>query len=407
MSTWLVPRSELTPDQIRTIERNISEHRVIFGGPGSGKTQVLLHRARHLIDQHGVKPTDLRIFVYTSVLKEYITSALKVLGIPDECVSTFDAWCMQYHKEKIGSVPWDHGPDTEKTREAVGKLIAQNPSRHRRFAAVLVDEGQDLDVRCFEILRAITGHITACVDHKQQIYDRGSGESELLTTLGLKRRNAVLLETYRCSPYVVQLASRLIVDSAERAAYVNQTRVSAEKETPLLYLAGGFDDERRRLVEIIKARQDRGERIAILLPQNRQVAGFAKGLMEEGLEVEVREKKFGQNPAASLDFNSDLPKLLTYHSAKGLTFDAVLMPRLVPASFGKLPQVENLLFVGITRASKWVYLSTDASKTLPAVEHLINFANDGILTVQSQSEHRNGFNVPAMKSRNDDILDIL
>ena len=46
MSGWLVPRSDLTPEQLRAIELPPTEHRVVIGGPGSGKTQMLLHRAR-------------------------------------------------------------------------------------------------------------------------------------------------------------------------------------------------------------------------------------------------------------------------------------------------------------------------------------------------------------------------
>ena len=51
MSTWLIPREELTPEQLRAIELDTRENRVILGGPGSGKTQILLHRAQFLREQ--------------------------------------------------------------------------------------------------------------------------------------------------------------------------------------------------------------------------------------------------------------------------------------------------------------------------------------------------------------------
>lgn len=90
MSTWLIPRDELTPDQLRAIQLDTGEHRVILGPPGSGKTQVLLHRARHLLDSHGVSPDRLRIFVYTNALKDYIASALELLDLPPELLTTWD-----------------------------------------------------------------------------------------------------------------------------------------------------------------------------------------------------------------------------------------------------------------------------------------------------------------------------
>jgi superfamily I DNA/RNA helicase len=80
---WLIPRDELTPDQIRAVELRTNEHRVILGAPGSGKTQILLHRARYLSEELGVGPDRFHIFVYTKVLRAYIQDALAELGFPD------------------------------------------------------------------------------------------------------------------------------------------------------------------------------------------------------------------------------------------------------------------------------------------------------------------------------------
>src|SRR5215471_1397702 len=101
MSTWLVPRSELTREQLRAVELDPGEHRVIFGGPGSGKTQVLLHRARYLCDRYNVDPDRLRIFAYTNVLKDYIRSALELLRLPESCVSTLDYWVVEFYETHI------------------------------------------------------------------------------------------------------------------------------------------------------------------------------------------------------------------------------------------------------------------------------------------------------------------
>ena len=110
------------------------------------------------------------------------------------------------------------------------------------------------------------------IDHKQQIYEGGSGEAEILTALGLRRRNAALLDTYRCSPYVVDAAACL--PNPEEAEQLRMgTRTAGEKETPVLDIADDFEDERSRLIDMIRTRQSKGERVAILLPQKRQVYG--------------------------------------------------------------------------------------------------------------------------------------
>ena len=190
----------------------------------------------------------------------------------------------------------------------------------------------------------------------------------ILTAFGLRRRNAALLERYRCSPFVVEAAASLLTPE-EAEQFRIGSRTGGERETLLLYTAEDFEHEREQLIEMIKMRQIKGERVAILLPQKRQVHGFAKGLRESGLEVECQKQRGNDDGDGALDFNSELPKLLTYHSAKGLTFDSVLLPRLAPNSFVHLTEerTKRLLFVAMTRASNWLYFSATHGRELSAL----------------------------------------
>jgi superfamily I DNA/RNA helicase len=261
--------------------------------------------------------------------------------------------------------------------------------RDRLFEFVLVDEGQDLEPIHFDILKAVARHVTVCIDHKQQIYDHGTSQPEILRCLGPRESNFHLLSVFRCSPYIVELAARFIQDANERTAFIAQNRVPMTgTEPPLLYLSDDWEDERARLIEMVKMRQGEGEHIAILLPTNRQVFGFARGLTEAGLEVEVKQESRKKDaPFPPLDFTSEVPKLLTYHSAKGLTFESVLLPRLVPGSFNRstIPET-NLLFVGATRATRWVYLSTVQGKDLLNMKEMRGLESEGKLTIQTRQD---------------------
>jgi len=219
------------------------------------------------------------------------------------------------------------------------------------------------------------------MDHKQQIYDVGSSEAMILDALGIRKRNINLLEGFRCSPYLVRLAAGLIDDAVERENFMNQARVAPrQKETPLLYYAADAEDEMRRLEEVIRERQLVGDRIAVLFPTQRKLYGFAKVLRERGLDLETQKE---------LNFGTNKPKLITYYSAKGLTFDTVLMPRLVSDSSWKHMEsrMTKLLFVGITRATRWAYLSAEESNQLPTLKRLSSNVQAGDLSVQRATPH--------------------
>jgi superfamily I DNA/RNA helicase len=404
MSTWLIPREELTPNQLRAIELSSHEHRVILGGPGSGKTQILLHRGHFLREQFGVAPDRFHIFVYTKALRLYIQSALALLDLPEGSVSTLDSWCMAYFRENIGGrTPWDSAkkcPDFGAIRSEVHETLLSEGRKPYDF--LLVDEAQDLDDESFQLLLAMANHLTVCADHKQQIYDQGSDIPSILRWLGLRRGNVTLLETYRCCPYIVQLASHLIDEVEEREAYIRQACTSqTERETPLLTYFRDAQDEKDQLIDLVRTRLAKGERVAVLFPQQRQAYGYASALEQAGIEVE--------NPK-ELDFTSDKPKLMPYHSAKGLTFDTVLLPRLLGSAFGRMgsQRIPRILFVGITRATKWVCLMTSENENFEPLERLIPGVSSGCLSIRKEEVSRRSTVAGASDGEaEDDILDIL
>jgi len=170
----------------------------------------------------------------------------------------------------------------------------------------------------------------------------------------------------------------------------------------VLYRADSADDETRHLIDIVRTRLSKGERVAVLFPQKRQAFGYAKGLIEAGIDVE--------NPK-ELDFTTDKPKLMPYHSAKGLTFDTVILPRLVPSAFGKMgiERIRRVLFVGITRAMKWVCLSTVGHGGFEPVEQITAAASRGALTIREagQATYPTESVAEDREDDMDDLLDLL
>jgi len=364
MGTWLLPVGDLTPDQNRAVQMKPDQNRVVFGVAGSGKTQVLIHRASYLAQTYNVPTNKFRVLVFTNVIKEYIKSGIRFLELPEETVSTFDHWCrLIYEREVSQRLPWSGKMiDFKEIRNKVWGLLKTKPSLQKTHDFILVDEGQDLSPQVFETLTMASRHVTVFADRMQQIYNDGAGEDQILARMGIKKENATLLGAYRSSPYVAQLASYFIFDDTRRKQYLSQIGPKQmTRELPLCYIAKSHDEEIDHMAEVIKQRQLMNQRIGIIVPQTKQVFGFATALSERGVKVEKAAPPKKPGMKAEYDFDNDLPKIATYHSAKGLTFDSVLLPKITTNAFFNVNEPglrQRMIFVGIARATQWVYLST-------------------------------------------------
>lgn len=161
---------------------------------------------------------------------------------------------------------------------------------------------------------------------------------------------------------MAELASFFIEDENFRNAYLSEVRFddSTSEDFPCC-IAPSEEKELRLLSLVVRQRLVMKDKVGILVPTNRLVHRVAKALEDRGIEAEKAIPLSAQNVIHKpYDFGNDLPKITTYSMARGLTFDSVFMPQLTENAFSKIPLFlrHRHLFVGITRASKWVYMST-------------------------------------------------
>lgn len=360
---WLTPADRLTPVQQAAVRAPASAPLVLRGGPGSGKTVVILHRAKQLAES--APGFRVRVLVYTNVLRDFIRSAVADLDLDPESVLTFDHWCRLEHQRLIGPPPLDDKgfPDFLRIRRdllAALRRLKAPPS----LDAALVDEGQDLDDTCYALLRLAAGHVTVAFDSRQAIYRDAAGD-DLPRSLGGRASEIDLASTYRACPFVVDLACGFIEDPTQREVFRSQAATEQEeRQTPLLYRAADEGDERRRLLEVLRERLHRNERVGILFPTLRQVQDYAGFLRTEGILAARQPETDRQGRRPTLDFAAGRPVVLTFHSAKGLTFDSVLIPGLsANALRAARGSAGRMLFVAVTRATRWVYMSGPDGRT--------------------------------------------
>ena len=103
MEQW---RVFLHPSQRRLVERHVNGPTRVLGGAGTGKTVVLLHRARHLAEEVFKAPDDrLLVTTFTRNLAADLSAVLKSL-----CPASMDrievrnlhAWARSFYEQQVG-----------------------------------------------------------------------------------------------------------------------------------------------------------------------------------------------------------------------------------------------------------------------------------------------------------------
>jgi superfamily I DNA/RNA helicase len=395
MKPWLISPSELTPEQKKMVEISPRESILITGTPGSGKTLVLVHRAAFFLQSQGASPQNIRFFVPTDVLEEFIGSEVESLGYSREMVTTFDHWCrsffLKYISQDLPRIYVDGRIDYRKTRFAVLDALKKNGNFRKSLEYALVDDGQDLTSEAFEILSLAARYLTVFCYSRQRLNQEGTPESFIVETLKINKGNSSLEGDFRSSPSVAHLAARFIADDDFRYAYLSQARTAqGPSEDPLCYVARSEEKEMLHLSQIVRQKLVQKNRVGILVATNSLVHSLAKSLLDKGIETEKAITLDAQNVIhMPYDFRNNLPKITTYSMAKGLTFDSVLLPRLTEGSFSNLSSnhQQQLLFMGISRASQWVYLSTVKGQEFQEMATLRSAQSDGHLRIV----HKVGF----------------
>ncbi len=386
MTNWMVLRSELTPEQLNIIREGTSKNLLLTGSPGSGKTLVLVHRLHHFLFENKIPENKVCLFVYTKSLREYIKDGVNLLNIPDSCINSFDKWCYKFYSINIGHPPIANNrgwrlPDYKEIRNKILEYLEKSDCE-KIYDCVLVDEGQDLDEVAFKIIRYISKHVTMCMDDKQQIYLSKMNRNIAEKIFGIKPNEIRNInDAWRCSPHIVKLAAAFIENDIEKRYFLNQNRRPLDEvQVPYIAYSQNYILTNAKMAELIKVRMGLNESIAVLVPKNNVMRAIGHSLNELGINVEFD---------GSIDFSSNKPKVMTYHKAKGLTFDSVFLPSLVNNNFHGFNDsgiTKRLLFVGISRAIKWVYMDFTSGSQLADLNNLKELENTGNIKIERLSD---------------------
>lgn len=321
--SFYVKDSKLDDYQVKVINKKTDNSYIVKGCAGSGKSILALWKAKQI--QEGGKGSYLYV-VYTKALRQYMSDGIKQIGLRESNVVNFDA-CFQWGRNNYGELQrgvWKKGS----------------------YDYVIVDEAQDFSRDDIELLKSKARKaLLVYGDTAQQLYKF------------LKDKQTVSMEDiqYFTKFPVEQLVfnHRLPKKIARVAQYLNSESDELEErcteegtEKPKILEYNTKQEQFAAIANLIK---NKGmEDVGILFRNNKEIDEAYDYFTNKGIEVEAKSYRHKDE----LDFTSDNPKLMTYHSSKGLQFENVFIPECTAEGADD----RNPLYVAITRTYRSLYI---------------------------------------------------
>ncbi len=367
------------------LAREVGEgHRLIFGVAGSGKTVLLIARAK-LIARLNPKAQVL-VLCYNVTLGTYLAESLR------DCrtvkVANFHRWAWD------NGVEGDGNDDSELGERFLAALKARGRDS-KRFDTILIDEAQDFDSTWFPCVLAamkdpVNGDLLIVGDGSQGLYRRKKVSWKQLG-IQAQGRTQYLERNYRNTRPIIELATRFASATADNdedglsAPLVDPGKcVRVAGSAAILLTRKTKQEEVERVVQVVDDLLDGrwfGETIAPLKPDQIGILYRMEhpliGTLREKLETNRRDcpviwlNEKGKN--ARRRIAEPGVKILTMHGSKGLQFKAVILlfADECPLHASNTDEAEErrLFFVALTRAEDFLVISCSGkSKYVAEIE---------------------------------------
>ena len=320
--SFYVKDSELDDYQVKVINKKTDNSFIVKGCAGSGKSILALWKAKQIQDEH--RGSYLYV-VYTKALRQYMDDGIKQVGLSQQNVVNFDS-CFAWGRDENG-------------------MFSRLGWKKGKYDYIILDEAQDFSEDDIMTLKSKASKAFLVYgDTAQQLYKF------------LKNKQTVSMEDiqYFTKYPVEQLVfnHRLPKKIARLAQYLNSENDELEErcteegtEKPKILKYPSLEAQYDAIISLI--RNKNMEDVGILFRHNTDVQSAYNYFKGKGLNVEA---KFGSQ--MDLDFTSDNPKLMTYHSSKGLQFEHVFLPECNVEGNDE----RNPLYVAVTRSYRGLYI---------------------------------------------------
>lgn len=376
---WMVPEHRLDEFQreiLRTCATARGKNHWIKGFAGSGKSVLLVYAVQQILAAAPSKR--ICVAVYTHALKQLLASGLpvKFRNVP---VYTYD------------------------------QLLA-NKGRGQgvHYDVLVIDEVQDIPKPKLQALASMADRLIVAGDGDQRIYQQSSSNDEINECLQPEDHKLTVI--YRLTKRVIDIVKTILPDSPIFAA---RTRRMLEVQVTLAK-ANDRDEETNWVWAQCRRYSKPGEPSAVLLPSHSLVQAFMGAiaadagidrlplhdankhgrrdydlanacLRQHGVPLRYLGNDFGDLEESDAML---LTYVMTYHSAKGLDFNTVFVPRLnkdLVIWRDSEDIARRLFFVAATRSRRNLFLSYSS-----AVPHIfVQGMPQGLLHMEVCTSRRN------------------
>ena len=323
-----VDEKSIDHDQLDLIEYTNDKSMLVAGCAGSGKSVIAMHKAEHLYSEG----KDVILIAYTKSLSGF-------MGVG----KTNASFRFYYHYQWI--------------KKGMPKADYIIVDEIQDFTREEIQEFIDAAKKCFFFFG----------DTAQSIYRQYGKDTMTIAQIAeMTGLNTLqLFNNYRLPRPVAKITQTYVgVGVAEYKEKVYQNK---ETELPRFIHTNTPEDEFQSITQIISSHPDKS--IGILYHSNDSVLQMSKQMIERGIRCEFKynDADGEKQNVSNLNFNTLVPKIMTYHSAKGLQFDIVILPQ-----YNGADDVESkkALYVAMTRTMHKLYVLYSTPELLPPLKEV-------------------------------------
>jgi superfamily I DNA/RNA helicase len=342
------------PTNLTRIQQRVVDSRepiFLSGVPGTGKTVVSIRRLQNAA---ALKKKAI-IFTYGKLLKKTIQEKLaNEKATPVDNINNW-MWNVQDDGQQISFKKFT-------SNENLSNAVLKLKSKNIKYDEILVDEGQDLSINTYKILKELTPILSISADNAQQINNKENAtDEETIEKLFPDLKKIELDEVFRSAYELYHFAIQFVPYNGranDPALLERLQNKNSGADKPLVYLEKNLNGMYETVRDIID--DNPTDNIGILFEKIIHVDEFTKKLSED-YELSTYHSIQKVVP-------SELKNIIitTFKSAKGIEFDIVIIPYFPDGALN----IPEEYYVGVTRAKNQVHFL--AIKNFPTIMSKFN-----------------------------------